>query len=31
MIIVRKYGSFDAVEAMKIWNSVVREGIAFDT
>jgi len=29
MIIVRRYGSFDAVEAMEIWNSVVREGIAF--
>ena len=29
MIIVRKYENSDAAEAMEIWNSVVREGIAF--
>ena len=26
---IRRYSSHDVVEAMEIWNSVVREGIAF--
>ena len=29
MIKVRRYNNSDAAEAMEIWNSVVREGIAF--
>ena len=29
MIMIRKYDRSDAKEAMEIWNSVVREGIAF--
>ena len=29
MICIRKYIEADAAEAMEIWNSVVREGIAF--
>ena len=29
MVMIRKYDSSDAEAAMEIWNSVVREGIAF--
>ena len=29
MITIRKYSRIDAEEAMEIWNSVVREGVAF--
>ena len=29
MITIRKYDSSEAEAAMEIWNSVVREGIAF--
>ena len=29
MITIRRYSHCDAEEAMEIWNSVVREGIAF--
>ena len=29
MIEIRKYKGTDTIEAMEIWNAVVREGIAF--
>ena len=29
MIIIREYQPTDAVQAMGIWNEVVREGVAF--